>query len=337
MAGKSAETFDDLFIFAGESNIPLADEVCDYLGVKAKTAQFARFSNDNLWVQLDTSVRGKDVYVVQSLSPPVQDHMFQLLMMLNIAKTGGASRVTAVIPYYSYGRSDKKDAPRICITARLAADLIAEAGADRAITMTLHSDQVHGFFSIPLDHLTSLAVLSRYFINRGLEDTVVVSPDVGYAKKASRLARLLNVPLAIGTKVRLGDSEVSISEVLGSGKLGSHAIIIDDEIATGGTMIEMAYTLHDAHGVERCTLACTHGLFVGNAIDRINEIPFVQEIVTTDTVYAPHAADLHGLTVETIAPVLAEGIRCNHLGQSVGSLFAFWQEGTPKEISRKRD
>ncbi|NDJ86786.1 MAG: ribose-phosphate diphosphokinase [Chloroflexi bacterium] len=330
-----AETLDDLFIFAGESNIPLAEAICEYLGIPLQPTHFTRFSNDNLWIQLGTSVRNKDVYLVQSLTPPVQDHLFQLMMMLNVASTGGASQVTAVIPYYSYGRSDKKDAPRVCITARLAADLITTAGADRVITMALHSDQVHGFFKIPLDHLTSLSVLSRYFQLQDLSDTVLVSPDVGYAKKASQLANWLNIPLAVGTKVRLGDTQVEINEVLGSGELGRRAIIIDDEIATGGTMVKMAWTLHEKHGVEDVTLVCTHGLFAGNAINRIKEVPFVTEVVTTDTVLAPHAFGIPNLHVETIAPVLAEGIRCNHLGQSVGSLFAFWQEDTPKEVANK--
>lgn len=328
----ATETLDDLFVFSGESNKPLAESICQTLGVDLQPTHFKRFSNDNLWIQLGHSVRGKDVYVVQSLTPPVQDHMFQMLMMLNVARTGGASRVTAVIPYYSYGRSDKKDAPRICITARLAADLITQSGADRVITMALHSDQVHGFFSIPLDHLTSLAVLSRYFQQRDLSDTILVSPDVGYAKHASKLASLLNIPLAVGTKVRLGDSEVEINEILGTGAFGRRAIIIDDEIATGGTMMQMAQRLHELHGIEEFTLACTHGLFSGNAIERIQNMPLVNEVVTTDTVYAPHRNEISNLHVETIAAVLAEGILCNHLGQSVGSLFAFWQDDMPKEL-----
>lgn len=328
--------FHDLYIFSGESNFPLAESICQHLGVPLQPTHFTRFNNDNLWLQLGTSVRGKDVYIIQSLNPPAQDHLFQLLMMINIAVTGGASRVTAVIPYYSYGRSDKKDAPRICITARLVADLITQAGADRVITMMLHSDQVHGFFSIPLDHLTSLSMLSQHFQKEDLSDTVLVSPDVGFAKKASRLAMHLNIPLAIGTKVRLGDSHVEINEVLNSGGMRRRAIIVDDEIATGGTMIEMAQTLKDKHGVEEVVLACTHGLFVGSAIDRIKSMPFVTEVVTTDSVDAPHAKAIPNLHIEPVGSVLAEGIRCNHVGESVGSLFAFWQDEAPKELQEVR-
>lgn len=328
------EMADDLYVFSGESNIPLAEAVCKQLGIPLQPTHFTRFNNDNLWMQLASSVRSKDVYLIQSLTPPAQDHLFQLLMMINAARTGGAGRVTAVIPYFSYGRSDKKDAPRICITARLVADLIQTAGADRVITMVLHSDQVHGFFKIPLDHLTSLGILSKYFKSSDLSDTTLVSPDVGYAKKASQLASWLDIPLAVGTKVRLGDADVEINEVLNSGKLGKRVIIIDDEIATGGTITRMAQTLHEKHGVEECIIACTHGLFVGKAIERIQAVPYIKQVVTTDTVLAPHASALSNLHIETIAPVLAEGIRCNYLGESVGDLFAFWQEDTPKEIKK---
>lgn len=329
----SSDSLDDLFIFSGESNLPLAEDICRLLGVPLRPTQYKRFSNDNLWIQLGESVRGKDVYIIQSLSEPAQDHLMQLLMMLNVAKTGAASRVTAVIPHFSYSRSDKKDAPRICITARLVADLITQSGADRVITMALHASQVHGFFSIPLDHLTSTYILSQYFRRRDLSETVLVSPDTGYAKNAARFAKLLNLPLAIGTKVRHGDSEVEVDDVLWSGQFGRKAIIIDDEIATGGTMVKMSETLRDRYGVEEIFLACTHGIFSGSAVQKINEVDIVTEVVCTDTVYTPRAHQLKKLHVETIAPVLAEGIRCNHLGQSVGSLFTFWQEGTPKELA----
>lgn len=327
------EQFDDLFIFSGESNLPLAAEICKYLNVPLHETHYKRFSNDNLWIQLGESVREKDVYIIQSLTPPVQDHLLQLLMMLDVARTGGAKRVTAVIPYYSYGRSDKKDAPRISITARLVADLIKTSGADRVITMVLHSDQVHGFFSVPLDHLTSLHVLTSYFKKHGHNDiSAVISPDVGYAKQAFQFAKLLNLPLAIGSKIRIGDAEVLIDQVLGSGQLGRHVIIIDDEIATGGTVVRVCETLHEEHGVEEFTLVTTHGLFSGSAVDRINNTPRITRVVTTDTVLAPHIKELRNVHVETIAPVLGEGIRCNHLGLSVGDLFTFWSDNPPKEL-----
>lgn len=324
---NTSESLDDLYIFSGQANIPLARSVADYLGIPLRPTNFKRFSNDNLWIQLGESVRGKDVYIIQSLTPPVQDHLLQMLMMLDVARTGDADRVTAVIPYYSYGRSDKKDAPRICITARLVADMITNSGADRLITMVLHSDQVHGFFSIPLDHLTSFPVLSAYFKQEDLSDTILVSPDVGYAKQASKLARLLNLPLAIGTKFRIADSDVEIDDILGNVQKKRRAIVIDDEIATAGTMIRICERLRDDFGIEEFTLACTHGLFTGEAVDRINSLKDLTEVVTTDSIFAPHALEnIEKLRVQTIAPVIGEAIRCNHLGQSVGDLFAFWSD-----------
>ncbi|NJL95261.1 MAG: ribose-phosphate pyrophosphokinase [Anaerolineae bacterium] len=317
---------DDLSIFSGESNPSLAQAICAHIGVSLKTAHFKRFSNDNLWVQLGESVRGRDVYIVQSLTEPVQDNLMQLLMMLNVARVGDARRVTAVIPYFSYARSDKKDAPRVCISARLVADLIQTAGADRVITMTLHSDQVHGFFSIPLDHLTSQSVFVEYFAKYTNTDTVIVSPDVGYAKHVVRLARALQLPVAIGSKVRLGDNDVRIDALLGSGEKARLAIVLDDEIATGSSMVTVMNALR-AQGTEEFVLACTHGVFTNQSALRLAELEGVQEIVTTDTVQHSEAIrQLPALGELSIASVLGDGILRNHQGQSMGSLFTFWPD-----------
>ncbi len=320
------------YIFAGTSNEPLARAICEHLGVPLRPTRIDRFSNGTLKLQLGESVRNKDVYIIQSLTSPVHRHLMQLLMMLDIARSGDAARVTAVIPYYSYARSDKKDAPRISITAKLVARLIETAGASRAILMALHSAQTHGFFDVPLDHLTALRVMVDYFKKLDLSDTVVVSPDVGYAKQATKLAYALRLPLAVGSKVRLGDAEVEIATVLGSGgPTPKRAIVIDDEIATGGTMFEIVQAMSD-QGVKHFSLACTHGLFTGNAIDRLKALPCVDEIVCTDTVYAPHAIKgIPKLRIESVAPVIGEAIRCNHEGRSVGELFAFWTEDMPPE------
>jgi ribose-phosphate pyrophosphokinase len=279
-------------------------------------------------------VRNKDVYCIQSLSEPVHRHLMQLLMMLDIARHGDAARVTAVIPYYSYGRSDKKDAPRISITAKLVAQLIETAGADRVIAMTLHSAQIHGFFDVPLDHLTNLRVMVDHFKKEDLSDTVVVSPDVGYAKQATKLAYALNLPLAIGNKLRRSDTDVEISTVLGSGgPTPRKAIVIDDEIATGSTMVEIVQVM-SRMGTEEFSLACTHGLFTGDAIARLAELDCVTEIVATDTVYAPHALKgIPKLSTESVASILGDGIRCNHEGQSVGDLFTFWTDDMPSDRS----
>jgi len=300
-------TGDDLFIFSGTSNEPLARRICEYLGVPLRPTLIRRFSHGTLRVQLGESVRSKDVYIIQSLTQPVHRHIMQLLMMLDIARHGDARRVTAVIPYYAYGRSDKKDAPRISITAKLVAQLIETAGADRVIAMTLHSPQVHGFFDVPLDHLTSLRVLVDYFKQQDLSDTVLVSPDVGYAKPASKLAAALGVPMAI---------------------------VIDDEIATGGTMVEIVQVLKEQLGTQEFCLACTHGLFTGNALERLNGMDDISEVVCTDTVYAPHAEEgLARLTTLSVASILGDAILCNHEGRSVGALFTFWEESMPSDSS----
>jgi len=324
-------TADDLFIFSGTSNEPLARRICEYLAVPLRPTSIHRFSHGTLRIQLGESVRNRDVYIVQSLTRPVHRHLMQMLMMLDIARHGDARRVTAVIPYFAYGRSDKKDAPRISITAKLVAQLIETAGADRVIAMTLHSPQVHGFFDVPLDHLTSLRVLVDHFKKQDLTDTAIVSPDVGYAKPASKLAAALGLPLAIGTKIRLTDTEVEISSVLGTGASSRRAIIVDDEIATGATMMEMMNVLRSNGTTDFC-LACTHGLFTGNAIEHLNAQEDIGEIVCTDTVYAPHAEEgLARLTNLSVAPVLGDAILCNHEGRSVGALFTFWEEGVPDD------
>jgi ribose-phosphate pyrophosphokinase len=325
---------EDLYIFTGWSNEALAQKICAYLNVPLRSTHTKRYSHGTLRVQLGESVRNKDVYIVQSLTDPVHRHLMQMLMMLDIARSGDARRVTAVIPYFAYGRADKKDAPRISITAKLLARLIETAGADRVVAMTLHSPQTHGFFDVPLDHLTSLSVLVDHFKRQDLNDTMVASPDVGYAKQATKLAAELGVALAVGSKVRLDERRVEIKAVLAMGdKPARHAIVIDDEIATGGTMVEFVRAMSQL-GTETFCLACTHGLFTNNATTRLNALDCVTEIVCADTVYAPHAvAEIPKLRVESVAPILGEAILRNHEGRSVGELFAFWDESVPSDTS----
>ncbi len=315
------------YIFAGTANEPLARAICDYLGVPLRPTHTERFSHGALRVQLGVSVRNKDVYIIQSLTDPVHRHLMQMMMMLDIARHGDAARVTAVMPYFVYGRSDKKDAPRICITGKLVAQMIETAGADRVIAMTLHSPQTHGFFDVPLDHFTSLRVMVDHFKKQDLSDTIVVSPDVGYAKQATKLASALRLPLAVGTKVRLADSQVQITSVLGpGGPAARRAIVIDDEIATAGTMMEIVQVL-EAQGTQEFSLAATHGLFTGTSVERLNALDKVSEIVVTDTVYAPEASEqIKKLNCLSVASVFGDGILCNHEGKSVGELFTFWSE-----------
>lgn len=325
---------DEPYIFSGTANEPLAKAICRYLKVPLRSTEIQRFSQGTLRVQLGESVRNKDVYVIQSLTDPVHRHIMQLLMMLDIARHGDAARVTAVIPYFAYGRSDKKDAPRISITAKLLAKLIEAAGATRVIAMTLHSAQTHGFFDVPLDHLTSLRVMVDHFKKQDLSDAVVVSPDVGYAKQATKLAYALGLPLAVGSKMRLGDTEVAIETVLGpGGPAARHAIVIDDEVATGGTMVEIVQVMNRL-GTEKFSLACTHGLFTGDAVKRLNNLDCVQEIVCTDSVYVKNIKRrIPKLKIESVASVFGDGIRCNHEGTSVGSLFTYWSEDMPSDHS----
>ena len=314
----------DIRVFSGSAHRELAQEICDYMQVPLLPSITSRFSNDNLYVHLGMSVREKRVFIVQPLSPPASDHLLELLMMVDAARHASARRIHAVIPYFSYARSDKKDEPRISITARLIADLLTTAGASHVITMTLHSPQVHGFFPIPVDHLTAESVFIRHFRQRDLSNTVVVSPDIGHAKRAAKLARALNVPLAAANKQRLSDDHVVIDALIGDVR-GKDVIISDDEIATAGSVVELIEHLK-CENVGRITVAGTHGVFSGPAIDRLRAIPEISEIVTTNTVPVPEKKRLPNMTILSVGSIFADAMRCNTLGRSVGKLFAFWMD-----------
>jgi ribose-phosphate pyrophosphokinase len=310
----------EIVVFSGSAHRVLAEQICSELGQPLSQSETLRFSNDCLQVQLRANCRRRDVYVVQTLVPPVQDHLFELLLMLDAARGASATTITAVIPHFAYARSDKKDAPRISIGARLVADMLAEAGATRVVTMDLHSPQVHGFFSIPVDHLNAVAVLADHFVGDDLADTVVVSPDLGNAKVASQLARMLDVPVAAGSKQRLTDDTVVIDRIVGD-VAGRDVIVLDDEIATAGSIVELLHKLRE-HDVRRIRLACTHGLFTGAAIDRLKQQADVDEIVITNTVPLPPEKQLPNIEVRSVAPLFAEAARRIHLGESVSSLFS---------------
>ena len=309
----------DITIFSGSAHKALAEEVCKYLDVPLCKSTFRHFSNDCLYVQLNANCREGDVFLIQPLVPPVQENLMELLFMLDAARGASAARTTAVIPYYSYARSDKKDAPRISIAGRLVADLLTTAGANRVLTMTLHAPQVHGFFSVPTDHLNALNVLANHFRKRDLHNTVVVSPDLGNAKSASHFARLLKLPVAAGSKQRLSDEKVVVEAIVGDVE-GKNAIVIDDEIANGGTIIEIIERLRE-YNVGHISVACTHGLFSGKAIERLEAQPDIVEIVTTNTVPLASEKRLPNMTVLSVAPLIAETIRRIHNGESVTSLF----------------
>ena len=319
---------DDVRFFSGRSNPELAQKITDYLGVPLEKTNISRFSNDNLFVQLGASVRGRNVYIIQSLTPPVSDHLLELLMMLDIAKSASAREIHAIIPYFSYARSDKKDAPRISITARLVADLLKTAGATHVMTMRLHSPQVHGFFSIPADPVTARHLFADYVIQNGLNtsDSVVVAPDIGNAKSSSRLAEMLNLSMATAIKTRISDNTVEIDDMLQRQITGfRHAIFYDDEIATGGTVVELCRNLV-ACGIEEITVMCTHGLFLGDAVERLASVPQIREVVTTDTVVRPPERRPKNLTIISTASVFGGAIRQNYSRESIGDLFSFWSE-----------
>jgi ribose-phosphate pyrophosphokinase len=306
-------------VFSGSAHPELAAEICAQLEVPLLPVRVSRFANDCLEVQLQANCRERDVFLIQPLVRPVQENLVELLMLLDAARGASAARTTVVMPHYSYARSDKKDAPRISIGARLVADLMVTAGADRVLAMTLHSPQVHGFFSVPVDHLHALRELAAHFRQYDLSNTTVVSPDLGNAKEASHFARLLGVRVAAGAKQRFADDRVSISSVIGD-VADRDVIVLDDEIAKGSTVIELLARLREI-GVRSIRVACTHGLFANGALKRIGDQPDVVEIVCTNTVPVPDEERTPKLTVLSIAPALAEAMRRIHNGESVSALF----------------
>jgi ribose-phosphate pyrophosphokinase len=309
----------EIAIFSGSAHPQLAQEICDRLGVTRQPVVTRRFANDCLEVQLQSNCRERDVFLIQPLSPPVQEHLTELLLMLDAARGASAARVTAVIPHYAYGRSDKKNMPRVSIGGRLVADLLVTAGASRVLTVTLHAPQVHGFFSVPVDHLHALRELAGHYRGVDLANAVVVSPDLGNAKQAAALARMLGVPIAAGAKERQTDEKVTISSIIGD-VAGRDVIMLDDEIARGTTIMEMLARLRE-HQVRSVRVACTHGLFSDGALQRIAAQPDVLEVVTTNTVPIPDGKSDPKLHVISLAPALAEAIRRIHEGESVSALF----------------
>lgn len=321
---------DEVRMFSGRSNPELAAQIAEHLDIPLEKTVFSRFSNDNLMVQLGASVRGRKVYIVQSLTPPVSDHLLELLMMLDIAKSAAAREIHAIIPYFSYARSDKKDAPRISITARLIADLLRTAGATHIMTMTLHSPQVHGFFSIPADPLTARLEFVTKLRERELDPktTVVVSPDMGRAQPAARFAELLGLPVASAYKTRMSDTEVEIGGLIRRQVAGfKKALVYDDEIATAGTVTNLSEVLVES-GIEDITLVCTHGLFLGKAVKRIRSIPQIREIITTNTVPLTEEIKekLPMLNIISVSRIFSEAIVQNYMHRSIGELFAYGED-----------
>ncbi len=318
----------DVRIFSGQSHPSFAQGISDYLEVPLEKTNFRRFSNDCTEVQLGSSVRSRSVFIVQSLVKPVSENLLELLIMLDIAYSAGARSVHAIIPYYSFARSDKKDAPRISIIARLVANLLTTAGASHVMTMTLHSPQVQGFFNVPTDVLTARTEIARHFIDRDLSKTVVVSPDMGHAKSAARFAEMIKLPMIAANKERVSDTTVHITGLSGRPvRKFTRALIYDDEISTAGSMFEACQVLAK-NGIQEIIPICTHGVFAGKALTRLAEIPQVTEVVMTDTVPPPpvHGKLPYRLTILPVAHIFGEAIWRNYTRQSIGGLFSYWQE-----------
>jgi ribose-phosphate pyrophosphokinase len=306
----------EIAVFGGSAHPALTAEICAFLSVPQRPVRLTRFANDCLEVQLQSNCRERDVFIIQPLVPPVQEHLVELLLMADAARGASAARVTAVMPHYAYARSDKKDEPRISIGARLVADLLVTAGVNRVLTLTLHSPQVHGFFSVPVDHLHALRELAAHFRGRDLSRAVVVSPDLGYAKSAAAFARRLGLPVAAGAKQRISDTEVTISAIIGD-VAGRDVIVLDDEIARGTTMFELLDRLREQEA-RSVAVACTHGVFADGALDKLTAAD-VTEVVCTNSVPVP--PDQPKLHVLSVAPALAEAISRIHDGESVSALF----------------
>ncbi|MFC7403774.1 ribose-phosphate diphosphokinase [Georgenia alba] len=309
----------DVRVFAGTSGQRFAQEMCDDLGVPLSPVNLQRFANDCLQVQLLENCRERDVYLVQPIITPTQENLMELLLMIDAAKGASAQRITAVMPHFAYARSDKKDAPRISVGGRLVADLLETAGVNRVLTMTLHAPQVHAFFRVPTDQLNALRELAGHFEPGDLYRTTVVSPDLGNAKPASAFAKMLGVPVAAAAKERLDGDRVEITSLIGD-VTDRDIIVLDDEIAGGTTIIALLELLREQRA-RTVRIACTHGIFGGDSLQRIAADSSVAEIVTTNTIPSAEAQVHDKLTVISVAGAFAEAVRRIHTGESVSALF----------------
>lgn len=313
---------DNLKVFSGSSHPQLARDICAHLDIPLGETFIDRFANDNIYVQVRENVREKDVFVVQTAAPPVSEHLMELFLIIDALKHASAHRVTVVMPYFAYVRSDKKDAPRISVAARLMADLLQASGADRLLTVNLHSEQIQGFFHVPADHLTAVPIICDYFARKvELDNFVVVSPDAGSAKRAGQYAERLNLPLAIGDKRRdTGCKDASrIDRIVGEVN-GKDIMIFDDEIATGGSMVELVTCLRERYEVGRIFAGATHGVLVGPAIERFRDSD-IEELVISDTLPLAPDKQIDKITQVSVAPLLADAIYAIHTGESVSALF----------------
>ncbi|MCD4780765.1 MAG: ribose-phosphate pyrophosphokinase [Candidatus Omnitrophica bacterium] len=309
----------DVSIFTGNANIALADGICKHLNIDLADVLVTRFSEGEIRVKIEDNVRGKDVFIIQPTCPPSNDNLMELLILIDAARRASAKRITAVLPYYGYARQDRKDQPRVPITAKLVANLILASGAQRVLTMDLHASQIQGFFDIPVDHLYCINVLCDYFIQNEIKDVVVVSPDVGGTKMARAYAKKLGAGLAIVDKRRITPEKIEVMHILGDVR-GKNAVIVDDIIATGGSMVEAVGALKK-QGVKDVYASVSHGILSGNAISRIRHCEALKQLVITDSIPLDESKRLDNITVVSVASLLAEAIRRIHNEESISCLF----------------
>jgi ribose-phosphate pyrophosphokinase len=308
---------DQMKVFAGRANRDLAEEIAQYMGTELGDCEITQFSDGEIFARFRENVRGVDVFIVQPTFPPAEN-LLELLIMMDAACRASASRITAVIPYYGYARQDRKDQPRVPITAKLVANLITMAGANRVLTMDLHAGQIQGFFDIPLDHLFASPVLIDYFKALNIKDRVVVAPDIGSVRLARAFAKRLECPFALIDKRRPLPNVSEVLNVIGEVE-GKNVIIIDDLIDTGGTIVNAAIAL-EKKGAKDIHIGCTHGVFSGDALARLDSAP-IKELVITNTVPVVRPGPTRKLKILSVAGLLGEAIRRIHLGESVSSLF----------------
>ncbi len=308
-----------LAVFTGNAHPQLAADICQHLGIPLGKAEVFQFPNENIFVKIHENVRGRDVFVAQPLTHPVNTSIMELLIMLDAFKRASAQRVTAVVPYYSYGRTDKKDQPRVPITARLIADCLSVAGAQRVLTMDLHAGQIQGFFNIPVDELTAKLILTDYIRKKGIRDLTVIATDAGFAKKARNIAESLDAPLAIVEKRRMGNNSQSEAMSLIGSVVGRSALVVDDEIDTAGTLVQAVREAR-AHGAQEVYACASHGVLSGAAIERLIEAD-IKELILTDSVPLPEEKRLPFITTLSVAGLFARAIQRIHQGRSVSRLF----------------
>jgi ribose-phosphate pyrophosphokinase len=313
--------YSRLKVFSGNANPELAKEVARFAGIPLGEAEVFKFSNDNSFVKINENVRGADTFIIQPTCFPVNDNLMELLIMIDALRRASAQRINCVIPIFGYARSDKKDQPRVPITAKLVANLLTTAGADRIIAMDLHSDQIQGFFDIPVDHLTSMPIFTRYFTaNLDLSDCIIVSPDTGGTARAREMAARLNLNLAIGDKRRIGnDDKAEILNIIGEVE-GKTAILFDDIIDTGGSLCKMSRVLINK-GVKKVYAACAHGILSGKAIENLNQSPIETVFITNSVPLSDEKRKCKKIVQLSIAELLAKAIKKIHIEESLSILF----------------